>query len=125
MRKNGLSIIEFLIALAIIAVVMLAVLGLQTTSLKSSRQALRMQQATALAKAEIERLRSSPIGLPESCSTKSANGYALSCTSIPCVMESSGPRCETTVSSPTAYRIQIEVSRDSQSLLQIQTVIAA
>jgi prepilin-type N-terminal cleavage/methylation domain-containing protein len=121
---RGLSLIEFLISLAIFAVVMLAVLGLLTNGFKTSRQALSVQRAVSTAKTEVERLRSNPQALPESCAQSNINGYRFSCTPTPCMMQSLGLLCASTVAVPTAYQISLEVRREGQPLLHIQTVVA-
>ncbi|MDX2005370.1 MAG: prepilin-type N-terminal cleavage/methylation domain-containing protein [Meiothermus sp.] len=124
MKNQGLSLIEFLISLAIFAVVMLAVLGLLTSGFKTGRHALGMQRAVSTARAEVERLRSNPLALPESCTNTSQNGYTVNCTPTPCIMQPSGLLCAATVHDPSAYQIRLELQREGQQMLQVLTVVA-
>lgn len=55
--QNGFTLIELLIAITILAVGLLALAGLQGTSIKGNEHANTISQATALAEDQIEQIR--------------------------------------------------------------------
>ena len=64
-RQAGFSLLEVVIGMAIFSVGMLAMAGLQTTSIRGNRTAGEMTVVTALGQAEIERLLALPFAAPD------------------------------------------------------------
>lgn len=64
-REAGFSLLEVVIAMAIFSIGMLAMAGLQTTSIRGNLTAGATTVATALGQSEIERLLALPFAAPE------------------------------------------------------------
>lgn len=59
-NNNGFTIIELLVAVTILAIGLLALAGLQVTSIKGNNHANTISQATALAQEQVELIRNMP-----------------------------------------------------------------
>lgn len=62
-RQTGTTMIELLVAMLILAIGLLGMLGLQTTSLRNTQSAYLRTQATILAEDIAERMRANAIGV--------------------------------------------------------------
>lgn len=61
-KKEGFTLVEFLIAIVILSVGLLALINLQITSIQSNHDSKEMTRATFLAEQEMEVLKNTPYG---------------------------------------------------------------
>jgi type IV pilus assembly protein PilV len=80
-REHGYTMVEVLVALAVLAVGLLGLAALQTTGIRFSNQSYQYTQAVMLASDIIDRMRSNPTcfqGALGTCPYDSINGVTLS-----------------------------------------------
>lgn len=127
-RDGGFTLIEVLIAVGVFAIALAATLSMQTASLRSTTEGRLSQEATALARSTVERLRAAAaadfinFASADHCGT--SRGYTVSCTATPCAVSGGSLSCGGSPSPVAAYKVALNVTRSGVSLMQFQTVIA-
>lgn len=126
-KTQGLSLIEIIIAIAILSIAMLAMAGMQSASFKSTRTARQTQEAVAVVRAEIEQLRAAPATVGDQCHNKTVKGYQFECKPTPCTIKTD-VTLECTPYTPAAQRraweIELRVKFQDKPLLTTTTIIA-
>jgi len=125
-RTIGISVVEVLIALAILGIGVAAAAQMQATSLRYSRQAEQIKTATQVAEGEVEWRRQTEldVGTGLDCASYIPDGYSCAVTIEPC--HAVGTALEITCSaglvSPVAYRIAVEVGTPSGTTFELATI---
>src|SRR5690554_5965437 len=114
MRSSaGLTLIEVVVALAVLGIGVFAAIQFQMTSLNASSNAEILQQLTRIGQAEIEWRRQTAINLgTQDCQTFRPASYpSCTVTMTPCVMLPSEYTftCNPSVLSPIAYNVSVTV----------------
>lgn len=123
MRAQGLTLLEVILAIGVLAIVLLAFTGLQITSLRASVQGRITQAMVREAQNFLETLRANPTSIPGRCTqTLSLGGTSASCQYIPCSLNGTSLNCTTGVSNPRAYRITLEVPAN-RPRMTLETVV--
>lgn len=79
----GASLIEVLVAMVILAIGLLGMVGLQTTSLRNTQDAYLRTQATLFAEDMAERMRANPQGVASGGYTAASGALSSACLSVP------------------------------------------
>jgi prepilin-type N-terminal cleavage/methylation domain-containing protein len=110
-RLHGMTLVEVLVATVLLAVGVLAALGLQTSALRTNREARTLQEATRIAAAEstLRHETLSSTGAAQTCRTTVAAGYSCSVDVQPCSFASGAFTCAAIVGQPAANLITITV----------------
>jgi Tfp pilus assembly protein PilV len=125
MRAKGLTLLEVVLALGVLAVVLLAFTGLQVTSLRAGSSGRLTQKAVREAENFLESLRTNPGSLPSRClSSFTLSGLSAACAYQPCRADGTGLACGPSVTQPTAYRVTLRVPGDTPRLT-LETVVYA
>lgn len=116
----GLTLIEVLIAIVVLAVGVLAAAAMQTTALRASSDAKAIQDVTEFAEREIELLRQSE----PSPGTKDCSKSPYTCTAVvrACQLSSSNLTCAGT--GTDAHQITVTVTGPREKTITLKTVKA-
>ncbi len=97
MRPKGLTLLEVLLALGVLAIVLLAYTGLQVTSLRAGASGRATQAMAREAENFLESLRADPASVGARCGGSINLGpYRARCTHTPCGVGPDGaPQCPT------------------------------
>jgi prepilin-type N-terminal cleavage/methylation domain-containing protein len=125
--NKGLSLLEVLIAIGLIATVILAAAQLQSTGLKAARSASLTRSATSLANQQLEQMRSDFSRLSEGnggCPL-SSEGFQVTC-SVDLISEvdTAGNLAQGSASSAIGARVRVKVEREGRTFLELNTLIA-
>ena len=112
MRNDGFSLIEVLMATVIVSVSVVAIAGIQNTSLQISREARLVRQATDIGSAAIGRLRAASGNLGSLCASTSQQGFTVDCS------------LSSLQSTPPSYLVRLEVKRSGKTYLNLNTVVS-
>ncbi|MDX2005869.1 MAG: prepilin-type N-terminal cleavage/methylation domain-containing protein [Meiothermus sp.] len=114
MRRGGFSLIEVLMATVIVSVSVVAIAGIQNTSLQISREARLIREATDLGSAAVGRLRAASASgsLGSQCVRSSQQGFTVDCS------------LSSLQSSPPSYLVRLEVRRGEKTYLNLNTVVS-
>lgn len=117
--QMGLTLIEVVIALLILVVAVLAVSGLQASSLRATRTSQIVQDLNGTARAELEAWRASSISYTSianpSCALEPGEGCSVEVR--PCAFSSNELDCGAgTVTHPVAHAVTVTVERDDASV---------
>lgn len=125
-RAGGMTVVEILIALVVLAVGVMAAAQLQTSSLRYSRQAEQLKTGTQIAEAEVEWRRQAAVtvGADQPCVSYLPDGYTCSATVVPCnaVGAAMTLTCEQDLVSPVAYKIAVTVAGTSTPAFTLSTL---
>ena len=125
-RNAGLTVVEVLVALVILAVGVAGAVQLQAVALRMSSQAESIKTSTQVAEGEIEWRRQTEIvtGAAMPCASYVPDGYACDVTIEPCnaVGANLTLTCEAGLASPVAYRITVEVQSPRTQAYSLSTV---
>lgn len=121
----GLTLVEVLIAVALLGVGVLAVAGLQVTGLRASRTARVMQQLNSVAVVELDAWRGAKLETQEplraSCATTADDGCSVEV--LPCIVSGPDLVCDgRRVTEAAAYAITVTVRADA-SAVELRTVV--
>lgn len=126
--ETGLTLIEVLIAIVILAVGVLAAATMQTTALRASNDARAIQGVTKTAEAEIEFRRqidlTATAGQEPTCKTTVATGYTCVVSVVPCSLSAAALSCSSGVSSPVADQATVTVNGPRSKTITLKTVRA-
>lgn len=126
LRDRGLTVVEVLVSLVILALGVAGAVQLQAMSLRFSNQAEHLKTATQVAEAEVEWRRQTEVvtGSSMSCATVVPTGYSCQVDVVPCnaIAGSSTLTCEIGLVSPTAYRIDVTAGSDLIPPFTLSTV---
>lgn len=110
-RTAGLTLIEVLIALMVLAIGVVAAAQLQAASLRFSGNAADLKVATEVAKSELEWRRQTAltVGADQACASNLPDGYSCAVTVLPCnaVGSDFSLTCAEGLVSPVAYQISV------------------
>lgn len=132
MTRNGFTLIEVIIAIAIVAVGLLALFSLQASTLTSNRNATLLQELNDLARSEIELQREfnrvvETAVTGETCTvTTEPSGFGCQVDVFPCqyVLATDRLSCGTaTIVDAPARQIVVSVSAPSGRTFQLSTVV--
>lgn len=129
---EGITLVEIMIAVAIIAIIVLVIAGMQGTALRANTQAQRLQTATSLAEGELELQRQQVLTVRSAapCAIEGTGlagfaGYSCKVSVYPCSYESQTLSCQVNgVSNPVAYQVIVEVTGPANTAVSLQTVVA-
>lgn len=111
--SSGLTVVEVLIALVVLAVGVMGAAQLQATSLRFTSQADLLKTSTQVAEAEVEWRRQTDLtmGLGMGCESHVPDGYGCEVDIVPCnaVGASLSFTCAPGLVNPVAYRISVTV----------------
>jgi len=124
-RPRGLTLLEVLLALGVLAIVLLAYTGLQVTSLRAGASGRATQAMAREAENFLESLRADPASVGARCGGSVNLGpYRARCTHTPCGVGPDGaPQCPTS-GTPRLYRVTLEVPGD-RPRVRLETLIYA
>lgn len=131
-RRFGLTVLEVLVAVFILAVGVLGVFGLQASALSGSRVAVVVQELANIARSELEiqsefrRLIGSPV-VGESCRTLGvAPGYACTVIVYPCTATASSVSCvNSNVTQVAAHQVVVRVTSPDGREVSLATIVKA
>ncbi len=130
--SQGLTLIEVLIAIVVLAVGVLAAASMQTGALSASNRARVSQELTNTARTEMERQRQfvrPGVDPAPDCLSKNTvpSGYTCTVTVAPCrVTTTTSPSlsCGTGTGTVVADQVTVSVSRPQTPAVTLRTVIA-
>ncbi|WP_457631723.1 type IV pilus modification PilV family protein [Oceanithermus sp.] len=124
-QSRGFTLIEVVIAAFILAVAVLALLGLQLTSAKSSAKARELRAATSITENILQSVRSAAADdVSSACPDENViDGLTVSCQIIPCSVASDEISCGADVGEPQVYDVMVTVSKDNQTLVSTHTYV--
>jgi prepilin-type N-terminal cleavage/methylation domain-containing protein len=125
-RRIGLTLVEVLIAIAILAIGILAALGLQSSALAASRQARIVQELTKIAEAELS-IRRTMVSDPNdvTCVAQIAPGFTCGIIVTPCVVAVGGSfTCATGTTGPVAHRLTVTATGPGSRQLTVTGLVA-
>lgn len=127
----GLTLLELLVAIVVLAIGVLAAASMQTSALSASNRSRIAQEVTNTARTEAERQRqfvrfgTAPAPPSPVCLSSVPSGYTCTVTVAPCRIVSGALTCMTTATGPVvADQVTISVSRPQNSPVLLRTVIA-
>ncbi|WP_034337475.1 prepilin-type N-terminal cleavage/methylation domain-containing protein [Deinococcus misasensis] len=121
--QKGLTLIEVLMGLMVLALLVLCVVPLQTGSLQASGKASMVQKASFWLDQTLAGLHLQDFeGLTARCRNQTRDGFELQCTLEPCGVQRMSLQCP----GPdlAAYRVSVKVKKQNHVLASAQTVIA-
>lgn len=126
-RQGGLTLVEILIAILILAVGVLGAMYMQTTGLRATRTSQVIQDLNADARSQLDLMR---LRLArETWTTQTTGGCNIpgasdcSVTIRPCTVASGQLNCNaSSVSEPAAYHVTVTVSTESDEL-ELDTIV--
>lgn len=110
-HREGLSLVEVLVALVILAVGVIAAATMQTTALRATHRGNIAQELTRLADAELEMQRQ--LGTPtagNTCLGGAQTGFSCLTTVVPCKYVSASTDIECAASTPVAEHIAYQTT---------------
>lgn len=126
--STGLTLIEVLIAIVILAVGVLAAAAMQTTALRASNDAQAIQGVTKTAEAEIEFRRqidlTATAGQQPTCKTAVATGYTCVVSVVPCSLSAGALSCSSGALSSVADQATVTVNGPRSKTITLRTVRA-
>ncbi len=126
----GLTLIEVMIAMAVLSIGVLAAASLQTTSLSASSKARIIQEVTNTARTEMERQRqfvrtgTGPAPASPSCLSTAPTGYTCTVTVVPCRIVSNALSCGPGNGTVLADQVTVRVVGPQASSVELRTVVA-
>jgi prepilin-type N-terminal cleavage/methylation domain-containing protein len=124
-QSRGFTLIEVVIAAFILAVAVLALLGLQLTSAKSSAKARELRAATSITENILQSVRSAAVDdITGACpSEDEIDGLSVGCRVVPCAVAGDELTCSAAVSDPQVYDVVVTVSKDNRTLVSTHTYV--
>jgi type IV pilus modification protein PilV len=124
MKQNkGLTLIEVMIAIMVIAVGVIAAAGLQATALKNTAKAQAINEVTKIAENELAYQRSfDPDDL--NCQTSIPSGYSCTTSLTGCAMQAGALTCNEAIAAPIAFQVGVTVSDTRGNNISLSTIIA-
>lgn len=122
--EKGLTLVEVLVALVVLAVGISAVVGLQATGLRSSRTAQELQAINAAARSELDVWKASTIIDPAPVTrTCTMHESGCSVTILPCKVVGGDLACsQATIEEFAAHLVSVTV-RQGERNLTLRTVV--
>ncbi len=125
-RSNGLTLLELLIALAVLSVGIVAGAAMQTTALRTTNRATVLQQGVKIATAELEMQRQ--LATPANkttCLSGASAGYTCEAVVVPRSVSGTALTCASTVptGSRVAYRVTVTISGPLESQYSLTSLI--
>jgi len=127
-RAAGLTLVEVLVAILVLAVGVIGAMAVQGTSIRASRVAKEVQELNAMARSELDvwraRLESSVYDGPQSGNCL-AGSDGCSVEIRPCALDGATLRCDQgTVVSPVAQAVTVSVTR-GERVVTLSSVVRA
>ena len=108
--RKGLTLLEVILALGLLAVVVLDFTSLQVASLRAGQQGRELQTVVREMENFMERLRQDPQGIPALCNGALAlGGKQGTCTAIPCNVAQDGGLACPTAGDVRAFQVVLRV----------------
>lgn len=124
--QHGLTVVEVLIALVVLAIGVIAAAQLQASSLLFSSQAEAIKQVTRVAEAELQWRRQTALDLGDTDCQSFVPPEFSECRVeiLPCVMPagSSTFTCSSRAISPVAYQITVQVTGRHQQSFSLRSI---
>jgi type IV pilus assembly protein PilV len=125
MKKQGLTLIEVMVAMLVISVGVIAAAGLQTTALKNTSKAQAVNEVTKIAENEIS-LQRHLDSVDNTCETQPPSGFTCSVIIVPCSIQTGTVTCSSSVvSNVKAYKISVSVADNKQNTISLSTIVAS
>jgi len=125
-RNAGLTLVEVLVALMVLAIGVAAAAQLQAASLRYSSQAEQLKIATQVAEAEVEWRRQTEVmtGTGLDCATIVPDGFSCEVDVVPCnaVAGTSALTCSLGLVSPIAYKVAVKAAGPRTEPFVLSTV---
>ncbi|WP_457637723.1 type IV pilus modification protein PilV [Oceanithermus sp.] len=123
--RSGFTLVEVVIAAFILAVSILAVLGLQLSTAKSNAKAKELRNAAAVAENVLQAVRAAAADDISSACQPASNveGFSVQCQAVPCTLTTDGVTCNPSISEPDLYDVQIQISKSEQTILSSHTYV--
>jgi prepilin-type N-terminal cleavage/methylation domain-containing protein len=123
--RSGLTLIEVVIAVAVIAVGVLAALGLQSSALSATGTARASQEVSKLAEAELAIRREMTLApVTQPCRATVPAGYTCTVTVSACSLGSGTFSCGGTIAAPVAHFVTVSVTGPRSSVLSVNALVA-
>lgn len=123
---SGLTLVEVLVALLVLAVGAFAVVGLQATGLRTTGVAKDLQELNATAQSELDVWKAAALLSPDPLN-RTCTMFATNCTVaiVPCEVSGGDLACSSvTIANFDAHLVEVTVARDDRQLT-LRTVVVA
>lgn len=123
--QRGFTLIEVVIAAFILVVAVLAVLGLQLSSVKSNAKAKELREAAAVAENILQEVRAAAADdISSACSPMSnMEGFSVQCQAVPCALTTDGVTCDASITDPELYDVQIRIDKGEKTIVSSHTYV--
>ncbi len=124
--SRGLTLVELLVALVVLALGVLAAANMQVGALNASSGAAISRQLTKLASAELELQRQ--LAAPtsrQSCLSGSKTGYTCVTTVLPCSLTGTTFVCAASASPVVAYKVRVVTNGPRAGSFTLSTLLTA
>lgn len=123
MNVKGLTLLEVVLALGLLAIVLLAFTGLQISSLKASSQGRLTQTVVQEAQNLLENLRAQPGSIPSQCGSGiQVGGLRATCSYQACEINGTTLSCGGSISNPSLYRVTLNIPEE-RPRLELSTLV--
>jgi type IV pilus modification protein PilV len=125
--RSGLTLLEVVIAIVVIAIGVLAALGLQSTALRATGTARASQEVSKLAEAELAIRREMTLApvTDQTCRTNVPTGYGCFVTVRGCFLASNTFTCTSTTQSTLSHLVTVRVTGPRHPELVVNALVAA
>ncbi len=127
MKNQGLSLIEVLVAILLLAIGVIAAAGLQGTALNASNKASRIQTVTKAAESELDYHRQIDLeGVESEPCTTGAENCLVTVTPCDVIVNASSASfdCSATITDVKAYRVTVAVDGPNDADITLTTHVA-
>ena len=123
--NRGLTLVEIMVAVVILAVGVLAAAAMQTTSLGLSGSSESKQEVVRLAQTELKLQRNVDHATTTSstCLSTLSSGYSCAVARTSCELVSGNINCSSSVSSPQAHQVSVTVTGPRNASLVLQSLV--
>lgn len=121
---KGFSLIEILVAVAVMSIGILALVALQTNAMKFNAQSRAKQDLLGVTQAELalQKNLDHSTGTP-SCVAPVPSGYSCTVVRVPCELSGSALSCQASVSDPVGYHIIVKTQGPKDTQLELGALV--
>lgn len=117
MNVKGLTLLEVVLALGLMAIVLLAFTGLQISSLRASSQGRLTQTVVQEAQNLLENFRAQPSSIPLQCrSGIQVGSLRATCSYEACEINETTLSCGESISNPSLYQVTLNIPEERPRL---------
>ena len=121
---NGFSLIEVLVAVAVMSIGVLGVVALQTNAMKFNAQSRAKQDLLGYTQTELALQKNlDHSGATPSCAAPLPSGYSCNVVRVPCELSGSAMSCQASVSDPVGYHIIVQTEGFKDTRLELGALV--